>query len=94
MQLFVILITLLHKYSFRGKTPFREYALPLKRERWHAKRAGEGATCPGDFTAFRMTYNIVVDGITNILDDFIDLDFTHFIVKQTRESMIISGILD
>lgn len=41
-----------------------------------------------------MTYNIVVDGITNILVDFIDLDFTHFIVKQTRESMIISGILD
>ena len=31
----------------RGKPPFREYALPLKRERWHAKRAGEGATCQG-----------------------------------------------
>ena len=28
---------------------FLEYALPLKRERWRAKRAGEGATCRGGF---------------------------------------------
>lgn len=51
-----------------------------------------------ELAAFRedidLVNNIVVDGITNILDEFIDLDFTHFIVKQTRESMIISGILD
>ena len=36
-------------YTLRGKPPFREYALPLKRERWHAKRGGEGATCRGGF---------------------------------------------
>ena len=51
-----------------------------------------------ELAAFRedidLVNNIVVDGITNILDEFIDLDFTHFIVKQTRESMIISGIFD
>ena len=40
---------ILPKYLLRGKPPFREYALPLKRERWRAKRAGEGATCLGGF---------------------------------------------
>ena len=34
-------------YKLRKIPPFREYALPLKWERWHAKRAGEGATCQG-----------------------------------------------
>ena len=49
MQLFEILVVFLYKYSYYRKLPFREYALPLKRERWHAKRAGEGATCRGGF---------------------------------------------
>ena len=35
--------------------PFREYTLPLKRERWRAWRDGEGATCPGGFALLRMT---------------------------------------
>ena len=40
---------MLSEYSLYGKIPFREYALPLKRERWHVQRAEEGATCLGGF---------------------------------------------
>ena len=44
-------------HALRGKPPYREYALPLKRERWHARRAEEGATCLGGFGIDRMTLN-------------------------------------
>ena len=63
MQLFEILVVFLYKYSYYRKPPFREYALPLKRERWHAKRAGEGATCRGGFANARRDAHINVSGI-------------------------------
>ena len=50
-------------YKLRKIPPFREYALPLKRERWHAKRAGEGATCRGGFANARRDAHINVSGI-------------------------------
>ena len=63
MQLFEILVVFLYKYSYYRKLPFREYALPLKRERWHAKRAGEGATCRGGFANARRDAHINVSVI-------------------------------
>ena len=63
MQLFEVLVVFLYKYSYYRKLPFREYALPLKRERWHAKRAGEGATCRGGFANARRDAHINVSVI-------------------------------
>ena len=41
-----LFIVLCFIYSLHGKPPFREYALPLKRERWHAQRAEEEGDLP------------------------------------------------
>ena len=54
-------VVILHfVYSLRRNSPFREYDLPLKRERWHAQRAEEGATCLGGFAYAQYGMYIII----------------------------------